>query len=335
MRRRIAAARAAARGIPRDLPWNALRIALPAGIIAVAVAALYRLLRGIEPDRIVSALQHKSAVVIVLAAVCVVAAYVNFSFYDLFALRTIGKRVPYRIAALASYCAYGIANNLGLTLIVSGAVRYRIYAPLGLTLVDVAKIAFVATLTYALGNALILCGGMAILPDAAAVLDRLPIAANRVIGCVGLLGLAAYLVWIWRRPRVIGQADWLVNLPNLPRTVLQIGIGMTDVLCSAAAVYLLMPGDAGISFFTVLVVFAASAALGFMSAAPGGIGVFDAAMLFSFQSLDREEMLATLLLYRFLYYVAPFAGALLTLGVREIWMQVIDPRRRMPPDGAA
>jgi uncharacterized membrane protein YbhN (UPF0104 family) len=330
MKQRLVAALAATRGKRRDIPWHAIGVVFSASIIAVAAVALFRLLRGIETDRIIGALHDKSNLAITLAAMFVVAAYVNFTFYDLFALRAIGKRLPYRIAALASFCGYGIANNLGLTLFISGAVRYRIYSPLGLMLVDITKIAFMATLTYLLGNAAVLSASMVVDPGAASALDQLPALANRVIGIAGFVVIAAYLGWLALMPRVIGRSGWTLRLPDLRRTCIQIGIGMADILCSAAALYLLMPAGAEVDFASVLVLFAASAVLGFASASPGGLGVFDAAMLYSFQHLDREEMLATLLLYRFLYFIVPFAGALLTFGAREAWIQFRPPRRERP-----
>jgi hypothetical protein len=37
---------------------------------------------------------------------------------------------------------------------------------------------------------------------------------------------------------------------------------------------------------------------------------------------DKEEVLAGLLLFRLLYYLAPFVIALIVLGAREIWLNM-------------
>ena len=58
--------------------------------------------------------------------------------------------------------------------------------------------------------------------------------------------------------------------------------------------------------------------LGFASHAPGGLGVFDAAMLVALWQFDKESVLAGLLLFRMLYYLVPFVVALIILGTREI-----------------
>ena len=67
-------------------------------------------------------------------------------------------------------------------------------------------------------------------------------------------------------------------------------------------------------------IFVAATLLGFASHAPGGLGVFDAAMLVALWQFDKEDLLAGLLLFRLLYYIMPFALALAILGVRELWL---------------
>ena len=65
-------------------------------------------------------------------------------------------------------------------------------------------------------------------------------------------------------------------------------------------------------------IFVSATLLGFASHAPGGLGVFDAAMLVALWQFDEEELLAGLLLFRLLYYIIPFALSLLILGIREL-----------------
>jgi uncharacterized membrane protein YbhN (UPF0104 family) len=69
---------------------------------------------------------------------------------------------------------------------------------------------------------------------------------------------------------------------------------------------------------TVAVIFVAATLLGFASHAPGGLGVFDAAMMVALWQFDKEDLLAGLLLFRLLYYIIPFAISLVVLGSREL-----------------
>jgi hypothetical protein len=103
----------------------------------------------------------------------VAASYVTLTFYDFFSLRTIGRRhVPYRIAVLGSFCSYAIGHNLGATVLTAGAVRWRIYSVWGLSVVDIAKRAFVTGLTFWLGNVTVLSIAMIIAPEAAGAVDQ-------------------------------------------------------------------------------------------------------------------------------------------------------------------
>jgi uncharacterized membrane protein YbhN (UPF0104 family) len=143
-----------------------------------------------------------------------------------------------------------------------------------------------------------------------------------VIAFAALGLLAGYVAWVWVKPRVIGRSDWVVTLPGGPLTLLQIVIGIVDLACCAASMYVLLPDDPHMAFIKLAVIFVSATLLGFASASPGGLGVFDAAMLVALIEFEREELLAGLLLFRLLYYVVPFALSLLILGVRELWLGV-------------
>ena len=116
------------RAIRKRLDWNMIGIAISVLIVTVAVVILVRLLRDIDVDKVVAALQAKSLRQIALAGVFVAVASLALTFYDFFALRSIGRdAVPYRIAALASFTAYTIGHNLGATVFTAGVIRLRIY----------------------------------------------------------------------------------------------------------------------------------------------------------------------------------------------------------------
>jgi uncharacterized membrane protein YbhN (UPF0104 family) len=68
----------------------------------------------------------------------------------------------------------------------------------------------------------------------------------------------------------------------------------------------------------VAVIFVAATLLGFASHAPGGLGVFDAAMMVALWQFDKEDLLAGMLLFRLLYYIVPFVISMVILGIREL-----------------
>ncbi|WP_375415577.1 YbhN family protein [uncultured Bradyrhizobium sp.] len=316
------------RGFMERIGWKRLGIAASLLIIILAVTTLMRTLKGVDAGVILVALAEKPLLQIALAALCVTGAFCTLTLYDFFALRTIGKRhVPYRIAALSSFTSYTIGHNIGATVFTGGAIRFRIYSDYGLNAIDVAKICFISGLTFWLGNLFVLGLGMAWHPWAASAMDLLPPSVNRGIALGCLAGIAAYLVWISSGTdrRQLGQHGWKVVLPSAPLTLLQIAIGVVDLGFCAMAIYFLMPVHPDIDFISVAVVFILATLLGFASHAPGSLGVFDAAMLVALPQFGREQLVATLLLYRVLYFVVPFMFAVTIMGTRELWLNVVRP----------
>src|SRR6478736_4397535 len=253
------------RGFKEKIGWKRLGIAASLLIIILAVTHLVRTLKGVDTGIILTALTEIAPHRIALAALCVVGAFCTLTFYDFFALRTIGKtHVPYRIAALSSFTSYTIGHNIGATVFTGGAIRFRIYSDYGLTAIDVAKICFLSGLTFWLGNLFVLGFGMAWHPEAASTMDL---------------------------------------LPSARLTLVQVLIGVVDLGFCATAMYLLMPTAPYIDFISLAVVFILATLLGFASHAPWSIGVFDAAMLVALPDFSREQLVATLVVFRILYFV--------------------------------
>ena len=299
--------------------WGGIGVAIGLLIVVIAGAALFRLLRDIDLDEVVAALRAKSVRELMIAGGFVLAGYVTLTLYDFFALRTIGRKtVPDRIAALAGFTSYAIGHNLGATVFTGGAIRFRIYSAWGLSIIDVAKIAFVTGLTFWLGNAFLLGFGMSYAPAAASAVNQLPAWVNRGIGLSGLMFIVGYLIWLMPRPRVFGRSDWRIVLPGLRLTVVQIGIGVLDLTLGALAMYTMLPDHPSIDFVTLLVIFVTATLLGFLSHAPGSLGVFEAAMLVGLPLFQKEGLLASLLIFRLLYFVFPLFLAALLLSLREL-----------------
>lgn len=308
--------------------WQWIGYALSALIIIVSAVVLWHILQDLQIEGVVSALRGTPPHKIIAAGVFVAAAFVTLTFYEYFGLRTIGiDHVPYRIAVMGSLTGYSIGHNVGAPAITGGAVRYRIYSPWGLRVIHIAKLCFITGLTFWLGNTTVLTLGMIIEPQAVTAVDHLPAVANRIVGVIGLALLLTYVVWAWRRQRTVGRNSWTVNLPSGPLTFLQIGIGILDLACTAYAMYLLMPEQPPIAFMTLAVIFASATLLGFASHAPGSMGVFDAAMLVALTQFEKEQLVAALVLFRLLYFVIPFACAVATLGLREIYVSVVEGRK--------
>jgi uncharacterized membrane protein YbhN (UPF0104 family) len=176
----------------------------------------------------------------------------------------------------------------------------------------------VAGLTFWLGNAAVLGLGVLYHPEAAAAVDQLPAWFNRLAAVVILAALVGYVAWVWIKPRRVGRGTWTVVLPGGPLTLLQIAIGIIDLGFCALAMFILLPEEPHVGFIVVAVIFVSATLLGFASHSPGGLGVFDAAMLIGLWQFDKEELLAGMLLFRVLYYLVPFVLSVTLLTFREV-----------------
>ncbi|HEY6257802.1 MAG TPA: YbhN family protein [Xanthobacteraceae bacterium] len=307
--------------LPSPINWQKIGVALSATILLLSGIVLYYRLHDLDWQAVVTAVAAVSPAHVAGAAFFVGCGYVTLTLYDWFALRTIGAhQVPWRVAALAGATSYAIGHGIGAMVFVSAAIRYRIYSRWGLSVVDIAKICFIAGLTFWLGNITALAISMAYRPDAARSVDQIPAWGNQLIGVGALAALAIYVAWVWGKRRFLGRNGVGVNLPSGSMTLLQIGIGLTDLSCCSLVMYLLMPSLPAVDFIPLAVIVVFGTLLGFASHAPGSIGALDAAMLIGLPAFDRAELVATLLLYRLLYFVGPFALALAGLGLREAYI---------------
>jgi uncharacterized membrane protein YbhN (UPF0104 family) len=288
-------------------------------VIGIACYILFHLLRTIDAGEVFEAMKQSDPHSIALAGLFVAASYFTLTFYDLFAVRAIGHpEVPYRINALAAFTSYSVGHNVGASVFTGGAVRYRIYSARGLSAIDVTKICFIAGLTFWLGNAAVLGMGIAYHPEAASSIDQLPPWINRIAAIALLVALCGYVIWVSMAPRQVGRGPWAVVLPGGGLTLLQIAIGIVDLGFCALAMYVLVPDEPNLGFVVVAVIFVSATLLGFASHSPGGLGVFDAAMLVGLWQMDKEQLLAGMLLFRLLYYIVPFVISVIVLTSREI-----------------
>jgi glycosyltransferase 2 family protein len=296
-----------------------LGIVLGIAIAAVSIFALTHTLKSIDFNEVFEVIRHTNISLIALAAMLVVTSYISLTFYDVLALRTIGRAdIPYRIAALASFTSYPIAHGIGAVSLISPVIRYRIYSQNGLTAFNVANICFLTGLTFWLGNLTALGIGLLVAPNAISLVDFLPPRVNQWLAAALLLGVVGFLAWCWV-PRNIGTKRWPVRLPSGPWVLLQILIGVFDLGAAALAMYVLIPAGPNIGIFPIMAVFIAATLLGFASHTPAGIGVFDATFLIGLGKDDKEPLIAALLMFRLMYHFLPFILALSLFGVVEGW----------------
>jgi glycosyltransferase 2 family protein len=294
-------------------PLRRLGLAASLAIIAVSLTIFARTLLHIDPRKFEASLAATEGGQFTLALAFTALSYLALTGYDGLALTHLGVRVPYRLTALASFASYAVSFTLGFPLVTGGAVRYWIYGPAGLSAGKVASLTVVAGITFWLGMGAIAGTGFIAASDAVSEINHFHPLANRLIGLAVIAALIVYLVWVgslrWRGAAVFGN----FKLPGPLLTLGQMALGVIDVCSASAALYFLLPKSAAIGYPTFATLYSFAAMLGIASHSPGGLGVFEATILQGVGG-DSDALLASLLLFRAIYYVVPFIGAMALLG---------------------
>lgn len=290
-----------------------LGVAASVLIICVSATIFLRTLIRVDPNKFRAAIAATGEDQIALAFAFTTLSYLALTGYDGLAFRHLRIRVPYRLTALASFASYAVSFTLGFPLVTGGAVRLWIYGPSGLSAGKVASLTVVAGITFWLGMGLIVGVGFVFASDAVAEINHFNPLANRLIG-LGVIGaLIVYLAWVgrlrWRGAALFGD----FRLPGPPLALGQMALGVVDVCSASAALYVLLPKGSGIGFPTFATLYSFAAMLGIASHSPGGLGVFEATILQGVGG-SGEAVLASLLLFRLMYYVIPFIAAMALLG---------------------
>ncbi len=302
--------------------WSRLLPAVAAAaVFIIALTALYRLSGEFDLDEILAAARNIPARALVAGLAFTVASYVALTLYDVLALRHVGRSLPYRRAAATSFVAYAVGHNVGVVAFSAGAIRYRLYSLAGLSATDIGQIVACCAVTFNLGAGLLI--GISLVAEAGHAASLLHASPALAIGSGSaiLLALTAYLaLTAWRRePLTLGR--WTMPLPAFKTTLGQLTVSVADLILACAALYVLLPPDAGVSFVAFTGLYMVALVAGAISTVPGGLGVFESLLLLLLPAVPAQELLGALLAYRVLYYVLPFAVAMAVLVAYELWQQ--------------
>jgi uncharacterized membrane protein YbhN (UPF0104 family) len=279
-------------------------------LMVLSLVTLKRTLHGVAWADVGTALTAVPAAYILVSLLLTGLSYLALTGYDVLGLNYLGKRLPYPKVALGSFLSYAFANNLGFALLTGGSARYRIYAPAGLRGADIALLTLICGLTFALSGSLVAALCLVLEPTALGRLIGLAPWLTLLAGLALLGGLGAYVGWVGAEPRSLRWGLRELPLPGARSTVAQLLVGLADLTFAAGALYLLLPASTDIGFLLFIGVFAVAMMLGLLSHVPGGIGVFETVILLAVSGAPTTGILASLLVFRCIYYLVPLAIAL-------------------------
>lgn len=287
-------------------------------VVGIVVAALHNALQGISMAAVIESLRvlPVGAVAASLAATAV--SFAVLLGNDVAALRYAGGSAPPRAIALASFCGYALGNVIGFGGLSGGAVRFRLYSAAGVSPGKIARVTLFIAVAFGVGASETIALGLLFRAAPVAVLCGLPVPVLHGIGALLIAAFVVLLTLCAVRPIAIRIGPVAIESPGSRLLLAQLFVTMADIALAAAALWVLLPPTA-IDFPGFVAIYAAAVGLGVLSHAPGGIGVFDAALLFAVgASAPPSAVAAALLAYRVIYFGVPFAVAASLMTCVEI-----------------
>lgn len=293
----------------------AMKVAFAVLIVAVAFWMLHRLAADVHWHDVKADIARLPWSVLLASVGFTLSSFAALSLYDVLAVETIAPgKVPRSIAAAAGACGYAVSNLLGFSWLTGGAVRIRIYSSLGLDLARVAGIIATSWFSFWLGILFLLGVLLTFHPVGMSAAIGMPKSVETALGLALLIPIGGMFGWLSRGARVAGFGSFRFTLPTMTMALAQTATAIVDILGAALALYVLMPADLAQNFALFFVVYVAAIGLGILSHAPGGIGVFEATVIAGLGAAGRSDILASLALYRLIYYLLPFLVAAVSLA---------------------
>ena len=291
----------------QTLRW--VRRTLPAAFLVLVTVLAVRELRGLDLHAVRTLLHDISLSQLLIIQLIAIAGILAMSLYDWRAARTFQLKLPARTLVRNAWIANAFNNLIGLSGLAGSGIRMLLLGNTGIAPPRAAAFSALIMAAMPVGLAvlswpLLLAGGVG--------MDRLPVPAWSAWLALGVF--AAYLpVFVLTLHR--GMFARLLHdlAPQSAATLAGlIAISTLDWLIAAATAWIALEySGAVIPWPQFLAGFVLASALGILSLIPGGLGVFDTALvvLLAPYTQGPEHLVSGVLVYRLCYYLMPWLVA--------------------------
>lgn len=253
-----------------------------------------------------------------LIIACTMGCYTVLGLYDVLALQHLGRRLNFGFVLATSLTTYALAHNIGASAFSGAVIRYRAYSTKGLSGAEVGMVVTFCSLTFALGVMLLLGVDLLLAPTLEErFAEFLPSGVTQwiAVGLLALIGL--YVLGSVLSPPPLRIRSFVITYPRLAITLRQLAVAPVEILFAAGILYFALPIEGNPGYWVVMGVFVVSFSLALLSHAPGGLGVFELAVLTALPEFAPETVLAALLVFRFFYFLIPLMAGLVMVALFE------------------
>jgi phosphatidylglycerol lysyltransferase len=303
--------------------WPAVFIGLRVALLGLAVWALRRELSDLDMGALATHLRDYGWRRATLGVIATAASFTALGVMELMGLRYARREhsVPRAVGMTTGFVASALSQSIGVALLTGAAVRLRAYRRDALDASGVARVSAFVTVTVTLG--LLATGAMAFLASSAPLYVWHAALPVRGVGALLAAVVMAYLAWsAFGSHDAIGRGAWRVSRPEPRLAAEQLALSAFDWIVTGSILYLVMPTSLAIEYSTALRVYLVAQTIGTLSHVPGGAGVFELLVIALLAPLtppgQRTAIVASLVMFRVLYYLLPLIAAFVVAGIAEL-----------------
>ncbi|HKR36377.1 MAG TPA: YbhN family protein [Steroidobacteraceae bacterium] len=310
---------------------SVLRRFLPLVWLSIAAGAAWVLIQRIEEIDFEDVAQHLGSVplpVVIMALLCSAGVYTTVGLYEGIAVRLASDRNLRWQAFRTAVIANPLGRAIGVAMVSGGALRYRMYAPEGLSLKQVGAVILLVAMPYVFGVGWLIDVSLLLHLKEASRAFQLPFAAVTAFAVLGLAKDVGWLAFVATRTQPITLRGQSIRLPSLRDALVQIAFGLTQISLMTTILYLFMPAELNMTWPAFVAVYCIAFVAGQMSNVPAGLGVLEAALFLMLPHVPPGKLVGSVLAYRAVYEVIPLGVALMLLLIYETTNKAGIVRRR-------
>ncbi len=279
-------------------------------LIGLAVWVLIDRLESIDFGDVKQQLLAFPATTVLIGMAFSAAVYALVGIYEGIAVRIASGQRLRRVAFRTAIIANPLGRAIGLALVSGGALRYRMYAAVGLTARQVASIVLLAAMPYFFSVGWLIDLSLLLNADTAAKALRLTSGVVLLLGAIGLAKDIGWLAFVFTRKKPVMIGGEAAPIPTVRDTSIQLAIGLTQISLMTATLYIFMPPELGMSWPAFIAIYCIAFVAGQLSNVPAGLGVLEAALLLMLPQVPPAKLLGAVLAYRAVFEILPLLLAL-------------------------
>ena len=304
-------------------------------IAGLAAWVLVERIEQIDLDQVLLDLRAVPVPIMLVALLCSAGVYTTVGLYEGIAVRIASGRNLRRQAFRTAVVANPLGRAIGVAMASGGALRYRMYAPEGLSIREVGAVILLVAMPYVFGVGWLIDLSLLLHLQDAARAFKLPVAIVAVFGVFGLAKDVGWLAFVASRKEPITIRGQSIRLPSLRDALVQIAFGLVQISLMTTILYLFMPPELNMTWPAFVAIYCISFVAGQVSNVPAGLGVLEAALFLLLPHVPPGKLVSAVLAYRAVYELIPLGVALSLLLIYETTNKAGIIRKRFRTSGSS